>query len=554
MSSMASGSPRMRICLFTQIHMKKPNVFAVLFFLFSVIAFGFTMEHMGRVSRAGLVSAATGVDVVVTATDNKASTTPGQMNTYTIVVTNVGSLKADSAFVYDYLPAAYDPTTSILSCSSCYYTEGNGTAEPYAEMTLAPGESMIVTIAAKLKLSASGSVSNTIQSGAWPAGTDVNAANNNATDTTSIVIATPTPSPTPTTTIVPSPTSSPIPTATPFPSSTPSSTPTTIPTASVTPSTTPIPTASPTPLPSATPSPQPATPERGIWFYDRTLPIGQSKIDTTLAQAKLYGFNAVYYTIEDYPALLARNDQVKIGQMRDALRKLAVQAGAKGIRVDALAGMSNWGEQAGFRDALATADFIIEYNRTAQPSERVGSLQFDVEPHTLSKYERNKAAILTRYVNMLGSVAQRIANSGVTLGFDVVVPDFFDSVQNWTPKITYNGKTQYTYNHILDLLQQLPQSKVIIMDYYNTTDGANGSIEKARPEIEQATSAQSKTKIVIALETGNFPPVDIISYYGMCRSKLEGDLSTLQTRFKGEASFGGFSIDSYDPYMAMKGC
>ncbi len=513
--------------------MKKPNAFVVAFFLFSVASFGLVLRHAHDVSRAPNVVAASGVDIVVTKTDDKTTVSAGQTNTYTLIATNVGTVTADYAYVYDFLPAVYDPSTTVLSCPSCYHVEGNGTAEPYAEMSLAPGQSVIVTISAKVKPAAQGIITNTVQSGAWPTGTEGNTGNNTATDTTQIGIA---PSPTPS--------------VSPLPSSSPSSSPTPTPSPTISPSPSPI----LTPAPTSTPIPQPTTLERGLWFYDRTLPIGQGKIDETLTQAQKYGFNAIYYTIEEYPALLARNDQVKIGYMRDALRKLTVQARQKGISIDAYAGRNNWGEQAGFKDALSTTDFVMAYNRAAPENERVRSLQFDVEPHTLSKYERNKAAILTRFVGMLDAVTQRIASENVSIGFDVVAPHFYDSVQNWTPQITYNGKKQYVYNHVLDLLQRVGSSRYVIMDYVNYTDTPTGSIELARPEIEQASAAQSKTKVVIALETGNYPPVEVISYYGMCRSRLEGDMLTLHDRFRNEPAFGGFAIDSYLPYLALKDC
>lgn len=295
--------------------------------------------------------------------------------------------------------------------------------------------------------------------------------------------------------------------------------------------------------------------ERGTWFWDRSLPLRQATIDNILATSAQYNFNAIYYTIEDYPTYLAQNNQTKIAQMRDALSQLSTQARAKGIRVDAVVGERNWGEEPGYTKALAAADFVIDYNRNAPAEARVGALQFDVEPHTMATYEGNKEAILYNFIGMLDAVANRVSASGVDLKFDVVAPHFFDSVQNWTPAISYKGRTQYTYNHILDILQQVAGSKYIIMDYRNFTSGPTGSIALARPEIEQASAANSTTKVIIALETGNFDPVNIISYYGMCRSVLENDLSTLNTTFQSQPSFGGFSIDAFDTYRdQLKSC
>lgn len=342
--------------------------------------------------------------------------------------------------------------------------------------------------------------------------------------------------------------------ATPTPSISPTPTATPIPTPSATPPTTPTPTpsASATPIPSA--PPVASGPERGIWFWDRTLPIGQTKINDIIATAQLYGFNAVYYTVEDYGMYKAQNNQAKIQQMRDALKTLCSQLHAKSIRCDAVTGEPDFGEQAGFGKALDIADFILDYNRNAAGNERVDILQYDVEPHVLSRYERNKANVLGKYVAMVDAVVTRVKDGNAHLRVDIVAPHFFDSVQNWTPAIAFKGKTQHTFDHVMDSLERLPGGRYHVMAYRRATGGGNGSIALSRTEVETASASYPNTKVVVSQETGNFSPVTTISFYGLCRSALENALVQIANAFADESGFGGFSIHSFATYKALGNC
>jgi uncharacterized repeat protein (TIGR01451 family) len=117
-------------------------------------------------------------DVGVTKTDGVTSVVPGQITTYTIVVTNTGPSTAINVAVSDPLP----PGAASFTWSGNGQTNVSG---PISDTiaSLAPGASVIYTVTALISPSATGSVTNTVTVSA--AG-DTNANNNTASDTNTL--------------------------------------------------------------------------------------------------------------------------------------------------------------------------------------------------------------------------------------------------------------------------------------------------------------------------------------------------------------------------------
>jgi hypothetical protein len=155
---------------------------------------------------------------------------------------------------------------------------------------------------------------------------------------------------------------------------------------------------------------------------------------------------------------------------------------------------------------------------------------------------------------MVDAVVTRVKDGNANLRVDIVAPHFFDSVQNWTPAITFNGKTQHTFNHVMDSLERLPGGRYHVMAYRRATGGTNGTIPISRTEVETASASYPNTKVIVSQETGNYEPVTVISFYGLCRSALENALVQVANSFASQSGFGGFSIHSFATYKSLGNC
>lgn len=275
--------------------------------------------------------------------------------------------------------------------------------------------------------------------------------------------------------------------------------------------------------------------EYGIWVWDSPLSMSNQKMDTIVAQTRAAGMNVIYLTVDD---VLIKDR----AQFTKALATFVQKANAQGIAVDAVAGARDWAKPANRSKGYAVIDFVKTYNKT---NPKIRSFQYDVEPYLLPEYEGNKAPVLTDFVAFIDASALRLAGSDVR--FSVVIPHFYDSTQAWTPKITFNGKSDYTFNHISRSLDRNPGSTIIIMAYRDHFEDEDGTRELVTPEIQQAGT----TKVIVAQETGNVEPA-YVTFYGQSRRELFSSLGSIQNAFKNNVGFGGVAVHYFDPFIALQ--
>jgi len=120
-------------------------------------------------------------DLSITKTDGQTSITPGSPITYTLTVTNNGPSTVNTLTINDTLPAALQ--NPVFTPSTGSYDSSTGA---WTGLSLASGQSLVLTVSGTVALSATGTISNTATVSP-PTGTlDPTLTNNSATDTTVI--------------------------------------------------------------------------------------------------------------------------------------------------------------------------------------------------------------------------------------------------------------------------------------------------------------------------------------------------------------------------------
>jgi len=127
-----------------------------------------------------------GADLSISKSNGVTSTAPGELITYTIVVTNTGPDAASGAAVTDTFPAAI--TDVVWSCassvgSSCGAASGSGNIS--TTVNLSATGTITFTASGTVASNATGTLINTAYV-AHPA--DLNTSNNSASDTDSVVV------------------------------------------------------------------------------------------------------------------------------------------------------------------------------------------------------------------------------------------------------------------------------------------------------------------------------------------------------------------------------
>jgi hypothetical protein len=291
--------------------------------------------------------------------------------------------------------------------------------------------------------------------------------------------------------------------------------------------------------------------EYGSWIWTPIMSMSSEYMESILTDAKADGVNVMYVSIDTYLDIFTMDKgddrENKKKAFGDKLEDFITRANRKGIKVDAEAGWRNWAEDDNVYKAFAVVNYVRNFNTTHENKFR--GFQYDVEPYLLNSYDKNKTAVLKNFIGLVDKTEYFIGTS--TLQFSVVVPDFYDKKDGLTPKISYNGKDDFTFDHLLNILDRRSASSIIIMSYRNIAIGDDGTIEISNNEMQTANSNGHSTKIIIAQETGDVPP-PYITFHNTSKKYLERQIDNISTAFETYPNFGGIAVHYVNAFLALK--
>lgn len=291
--------------------------------------------------------------------------------------------------------------------------------------------------------------------------------------------------------------------------------------------------------------------EFGIWVWDSPVKMTSAQASKVIEISKKNGFNVIYLTVDDYLPILNIRDTTERSRQKEAYMKslssFITAAHKAGIDVDVVVGDKDWAEPANRWKGYAFIDFVKEYNLT-HPASLIRGLQYDVEPYLLSSYEVDKRKELKAYVEFIDESATRMQN--VPAQFSIVIPHFYDNIQNWTPTVSYKGKEWHTFTHLLKALEKKPKSTIIIMAYRNFFEENNGTKQISEIEVDEATKGKYSSKVIIAQETGDVKP-SYVTFHDYPKVSLFDSLNEISTYFGRYSNFGGVAVHYFDSFLKM---
>ncbi len=291
--------------------------------------------------------------------------------------------------------------------------------------------------------------------------------------------------------------------------------------------------------------------ELGVWEWTPVTKLSQGDMQTAIANAAANHFNAIYLTIDDYLTIAAEPDgatkQSQLDQYTQSINAFLTMANARGMAVDAEAGWRDWGESPNAGKAGQILSFVANWNQSHATKFR--GVQYDIEPYLLPQYNDGASAILTDYVRMVeNTVNQDAALGGNQLPLTIVLPHFFDSGIQWTPKITIDGTSSYTYEQVLRILGKVTGSRIIVMAYRNFASGSDGSVALAQQEVTEANT--TGVKVIVAQETGPVTP-GYTTFSGKSKTAVAGQVGLVNQAFANDGAFAGIAIDYLDPFLEL---
>ncbi|MEK8130855.1 copper amine oxidase N-terminal domain-containing protein [Paenibacillus filicis] len=262
--------------------------------------------------------------------------------------------------------------------------------------------------------------------------------------------------------------------------------------------------------------------QRSTWIWDSKLI--ETDGDSILQFAVNQKLTSIYLRYETYPG-------------QDVYRKFIRRASGLGIKVEALAGKSDWIYDYNHIYIRQWIAAITQYNASADALERFQGFHFDIEPYTLDMWKINQTWVLERWMDTIRFIESEVrkADRSMTMAFDIPF---------WINSCTVPGSN---YSFSAWLLEKA--DSVVIMAYRNQALGNNGIIASAKSIILEA--ATLKKQAIVAVDTLPSKEADYTTFYKSKSSLMESELKQVKESLSPYPSYIGIAVHDYVRWIEL---
>ena len=279
-------------------------------------------------------------------------------------------------------------------------------------------------------------------------------------------------------------------------------------------------------------------PIKGMWVWSGQYIFQSDQQDELLAFCQRHGINRLLLQVH-----YASSSDPPVIEQPQRYAELIAKAARLGIGVEALDGEKSMGLSENQPRTLAVLDAILELNKSLPEGSRFVGVHYDIEPYLLEDWSvavRRPVIIkdlLDYYV--LAKERIRAADPEMTLSCDI--PFWFDtqtSEDGLPLAVEFAGEIKPAQQHIQDICDYIG-----IMSYRRNAVGPNSIT--ALVADERAYAAKIGKTVCAAVETGEYPAVPTISFYGQPASVFKDNFSLAWQTLENEPGFGGMLIHCY---------
>jgi len=300
-----------------------------------------------------------------------------------------------------------------------------------------------------------------------------------------------------------------------------------------------------------------------IWDWRNPTTYSSEEIRNLSYVLHLHQINTVYVDITLYADLQKIEDESQRSQQIDILSSSITQyintMNNRGIQVFAAAGNTDWSMPKNWSIPTNIQRFVHEYNKTN--NDAFAGMQFDIESYNQTGFAEasftEKELVLLEFLDLVDVLANEHTayiessdNPDFELGF--AIPYWFDNANQNIKSVSWHDKTGPTLYHLLDRLNQLPRSNVVVMAYRNGALGNDGMIYHSRTEIEYAQSRAPNVDVIIGVEVTDVEP-EKITFYGRSISEVSREVSLVHEEFENSGVLGGIGINDVEGFLELIG-
>ncbi|HSX16267.1 MAG TPA: hypothetical protein VLF40_05735 [Candidatus Saccharimonadales bacterium] len=298
-----------------------------------------------------------------------------------------------------------------------------------------------------------------------------------------------------------------------------------------------------------------------VWDWSNILDKQPAELRGIGSFMHLHQLNTVYIDVGRYADILNDKDKAQAAVDRQdlamAIERYVTALQTRGIKVYAAAGDTNWSDRDKHYLPLGILAFVQEYN-AAYPEAKLAGVEFDVEAYNQPGFADGsltvKSLVLTDYLSMVQELVQaqqtytHKTTKQLEIGF--AIPYWLDNENGNIPSVNWHEKTGPTLFHLLDQLNALPKSNVVVMAYRNAARGNDGVIAHSRTEVDYAHAKAPHVRVIIGQEVTDVEPAKI-TYFGSSKTDLSAQFGYVRDEFKTSGTFGGIAINDLTGYESM---
>lgn len=304
------------------------------------------------------------------------------------------------------------------------------------------------------------------------------------------------------------------------------------------------------------------TDTNAVWDWSNITKHDAADLNETSNYLYMHQINTVYVDISSYSDISSMSDQEErakqMKQLEDSIDKYVRAMKKRNIKVLAAAGNTDWSKPENQHIPLAIQQFVYNYNNTRQ--NKLDGTEFDIEAYNQSGFAEasftEKELVLNEFldtVDKLATAHQKYVNESGSNEFELgfAIPYWFDNENQNIKSVTWKDKTGPTLFHILDRLNQVNASNIVVMAYRNAALGNDGMVYHSRTEMDYAKSKAPNVKVLMGIEVNNVEPAKI-TFYGQNQTELSSEVSKLYVEFSDNDSFKGTAINDLQGYRTMQ--
>jgi hypothetical protein len=166
-----------------------------------------------------------------------------------------------------------------------------------------------------------------------------------------------------------------------------------------------------------------------------------------------------------------------------------------------------------------------------------------------------KEVVLSEYLDTLDTLASHFQTKltgapDKDLGLGFAVPYWFDDQNDNIKPLTWKEKTGPTIYHVLDRLNTIQHSNIVVMAYRNAARGNNGTIALSRTELQYAQYKAPNVKVIVGQETSNVQPATI-TFYSKSKTELSQEVKFINDEFNTIPTYDGIAINDLQAYQRL---